>query len=102
MNRVIANYHDMFTKFLILVPLNNIEGTTIADVIYEELCRYGVPEKILSDHRKQLVQGVMQQLAERLGIEGLQAPKYHAESCGMIERSHYFLMNGIEQLLDRQ
>ena len=45
---------DAFTKYVILVAINNKEAETVTEAIFKKwICRYGVPLEIITDQGKE-------------------------------------------------
>jgi len=80
---------DKFTRWPELVPITNIEASTIARKFFETwICRYGCPAKIVTDQGTQFESELFQKLCQLCGIQKCRSTPYHPQSNGSIERMH--------------
>ena len=77
---------DLFTKYGWTRSVPNVEGTTVANFLIDEVFRFGVPKKILTDNAPNLKESVPAVLYRRLGLENLNSTPYHPSSNGGVER----------------
>ena len=59
--------------------------TTVKFLIDNWICRFGVPEKILTDQGTNFEANLFQQLCQALKIEKLRSNAYHPECNGEVE-----------------
>ena len=65
-NRYIIVAMDYLTKWPEAKAIKNARAETVARFIYEEIiCRYGVPEEMLSDRGTSFLNQVIKELCER-------------------------------------
>jgi len=80
---------DEFTRFAEAFPVKNMEADTIADKLVEEyICRYGIPEEILTDRGANFMSELFLELCRQLKIQKLNTTAYHREGNGANERMH--------------
>ena len=86
-NRYIVVIGDCFTKWTECFPLPNMEASTVAKTLVEEvITRFGIPRKIHSDQGRQFELKLFQEMCQLLNIEKTRTTPYHPESDGMVER----------------
>jgi len=80
---------DVFSRFLIAVPLRNKEAKTVATALYRHVfCKYGTCREIQSDQGKEFNNLLLEQMCELFGIRKLRTTAYHPFANGRAERSH--------------
>ena len=80
---------DVFSKYLIAVPLTRITATVIATELTKIFFQHSyIPHTIISDLGTNLVAELMHELAKLLEIKIGHATLKHAESVGVVERAH--------------
>jgi transposase InsO family protein len=78
---------DVFTRFLLAIPLQDEKSQTVADALWTRwFAVFGPPERLLTDLGKPLVSDIMKSLCKRAGVEKIFTSAYHPETNGMIER----------------
>jgi hypothetical protein len=86
-NKYILVVSDYFTKWTESYPMPNMEASTVAQLIVEQLvCRFGIPRKIHSDQGRQFESNLFREMCCLLQIEKTRTTPYHPESDGMVER----------------
>lgn len=86
---------DKFTKWVELFPLADCRAETIADILWEQVfCRFGFPEKLLSDfggnvHNNRLIQ----RLCERSNVSKISTSPYHQATDGQCERMNKYVLS---------
>ena len=86
-NRYILVVSDYFTKWTESFPMRNMEASTVAKIIVEEvIVRYGVPSYIHSDQGRQFESKLFQEVCDILNIKKTRTTPYHPQSDGMVER----------------
>jgi len=80
---------DEFTRYAEAYPIANMEAETVADKLVEEfICRYGIPEEILTDRGSNFMSDLFLELCRQLKIQKLNTTAYHPENNGANERMH--------------
>ena len=91
-NRYILTIIDRFTRFVMAIPLPNIDAITVARAFVNQwIYMFGAPEKVLSDNGTQFKSEVLGVVNAIMGIKQLLTSIYHPEANGLIERFHNFL-----------
>jgi hypothetical protein len=76
-----------FSKFCISKAIKDFTATTTAKFIFEEIiCKYGVPEQILTDQGRNFEAELIKHLCLFLGVDKLRTTSYHAKANGEVER----------------
>ncbi|KHJ76895.1 integrase core domain protein, partial [Oesophagostomum dentatum] len=76
-----------FTKFVICSPILDQKTTTIAKVLVNDVvCRFGVPEKLVSDRGSNYTSELFKEIAEILGTKHALTTAYHHQANGQVER----------------
>ncbi|CAD5227230.1 unnamed protein product [Bursaphelenchus xylophilus] len=87
-NLYILNMIDMFTKYIVSVPIPNATAETVSQMILDKLIFiHGTPRAFLSDNGPCFKAHLFQMLTERLGIEHKTTVPHHSTGNGAVERS---------------
>ena len=93
-NRYVLVIADYFTKWTECFAISNIEASTVAKTLVEEIIsRFGVPSVIHSDQGKQFESLLFQEMCKLLQIEKTRTTPYHPSSDGLVERFNKTLMS---------
>jgi transposase InsO family protein/ribosomal protein L21E len=93
---------DEFTRYAETYILNNMEAETVADKLVEEfVCRYGLPEELLTDRGSQFLSHLFLELCRQLRIQKLNTTAYHPECNGANERMHGTLYTILRALTNK-
>ena len=77
------------TKYLIAIPIKNLNATTIADALAKHLvCQFGAPRAILSDRGTSFLSKVVESMLDLFRIKRLTTSGYRPQTNGSLERSH--------------
>lgn len=80
---------DEYTRYAEAFPIRNMEAETVANKLVEEfICRYGIPEELLTDRGAQFLSHLFIELCRQLKIQKLNTTAYHPECNGANERMH--------------
>ncbi|XP_040361811.1 uncharacterized protein LOC121049215 [Rosa chinensis] len=80
---------DYFTKWVEAEPLKEASGTTIRQFIFHNiLCRFGIPEVLVSDRGATFMGGPVEELVNDFGIQFTHSTPYYAQSNGQAEASN--------------
>ena len=100
--KYILTIMDRFSRWPEGIPLANIKAETVARRFYTEwICRYGVPDYIISDQGSQFESAVFQEMLKTLDIKRRRTTAYHPQANGMIERVHGVIKNTLRCFTDR-
>jgi transposase InsO family protein len=78
---------DHFTKYVEFFPIESTTALESAQVILENICKYGVPESILTDRGSNYQSELVQELWELLDIHGLRTTAFRPQTDGESERN---------------
>ena len=85
------------------VPLSHITMGKVALAFMEAIvCRYGPPEKMLSDLGRQFISSLVAEVCTRLGIEQTFTSPYHPQTNGMVERFNGTLKRMLGKMINQQ
>ena len=80
---------DVFSRYLFAYPVTRITATAVSRVIMDILCKHTyLPTTIISDLGTQFNAHVTHEVAAELGIELKHATMKHAQTIGLLERTH--------------
>ena len=83
---------DMFSRFLLAYPTCSQDAETSAKVIINIKTKHAyLPTTIISDKRSVFMSQVIKEVAEVLGITLQHATTKHAQTIGLLERTHALL-----------
>ena len=85
--RYILGVIDYFSRFIMLVPLRNIDSKTVAEVLFKKwICLFGAPYSIHSDRGLCSESSLFLDLCKLCGINKTRTAPYYPQSDGLIER----------------
>jgi transposase InsO family protein len=87
---------DKFTKWPEATPVVKINKQSIVKFIKSIICRFGVPNRIITDNGSQFTSGTFQGYCEDLGIQICYAFVAHTESNGQVERANAEILKGLK------
>jgi hypothetical protein len=71
------------------IPLSDTSAAVCAKALtFSRISRFGVPEKITSDHGQQITSNLCFKLCQMLNISHWQTTAYHPESSRAVKRLH--------------
>ena len=80
---------DVFSRYLFAYPVTRITAPAVAKVIMDILCKYTyLPTTIITDMGTQFNSHVTKEVAAVLNIELKHATTKHAQTIGLLERTH--------------
>jgi transposase InsO family protein len=79
---------DKFTKWSKATPVVKINKQSIVKFIKSIICRFGIPNRIITDNGSQFTSGAFQGYCEDLDIQICYASVPHIESNGQVERGN--------------
>ena len=80
---------DIFSRYLFAYPTSNQDATTIAKVIINILTKHAyLPTTLISDKSTAFTSHVIKEVAGVLGITLKHATTKHAQTIGLLDRSH--------------
>ena len=80
---------DVFSRYLFAYPVTHITATAVSKVIMDILCKHTyLPTTIITDLGTQFNAQITHEIAAVLGIELKHATMKHAQTIGLLERTH--------------
>jgi hypothetical protein len=94
---------DMTTRWVELAPMKNTDTASILDkFMVSWVCRYGPPQRLLTDRASTFVGTMSQEYCRFFGIEKIHTTAYRPQGNGMNERMHQELTKYFSMYLDGQ
>jgi transposase InsO family protein len=87
---------DKFTKWPKATPVVKINKQSAVKCIKSIICRFGVPNRIITDNGSHFTSGAFQGYCEDLGIQICYASPAHPESNGQVERANAEILKGLK------
>ena len=101
-SRYILTIVDFATRWPEAVPLRDIEASTVAEAMFEVMCRVGIPREVLSDRGSQFTSGMMQDTWKLLSVKGLCTTAYHPQCNGLCENFNGTLKRMLKRMAAEQ
>ena len=99
-NRFIVTIMDVYSRYLIAIPVRNHRASTVSRCLYESVVAYfGTPRSILSDQGTEFTSVVWESLTQMLGAKIKLTAPYYPQGNSVIERSHRTLNNMLRTML---
>ena len=100
-SKYILSCIENYTRWLELIPLDNIKSPTIARAIVKNIvCRFGVPYSLYSDRGANFRSDIMKEVYKVLGIKKQETLPYSPSSNGKVERSNLFVINVLKTMIN--
>jgi hypothetical protein len=87
---------EKFTKWPEATPVVKINKQSTMKFIKSIICRFGVPNRIITDNGSHFNSGAFQGYCEDLGIQICYASPAHPESNGQVERANAEILKGLK------
>lgn len=101
-NKFILTVQDDLIKFTLAFPLPNQEAESVAKTFSEEfICKFGVPESLLTDQGSNFMSELFQRICQLFQIKKLNSTAYHPETNGSLERFHKTLGEYLRNFTDK-
>ena len=98
--RFIVTMMDVYSRYLIAIPVRNHTAQTVSRCLYEHVVAYfGTPRSILSDRGTEFTSLVWDSLTQILGTRIKLASPYYPQGNAVIERSHRTVNNMLRTML---
>ena len=102
-SKYILSCIENYTRWLELIPLDNIKSPTIARAIVQNIvCRFGVPYSLYSDRGANFRSDIMKEVYKVLGIKKQETLPYSPSSNGKVERSNLFVINVLKTMVNEE
>ena len=93
---------DRFSRWIEAIPLRNQTADTVCEKFYAHwICRFGIPDQVITDQGQQFESGMFNSLINRLGCVRSRTTAYHPQTNGLIERCHSTLKNMLRCLSNK-
>ena len=77
---------DAFSKLAELVALPNKEAPTVASALFSRwICRYGLPEEIVSDGGKEFCNNIVEEMLKLMKVKKTTTSPYHPQTNAQVE-----------------
>ncbi len=90
-NRYIVSMFDKFSRFCLLVPVENIKTTAIIKAYERWINLFGPPKTILSDNGSQFISEMFKVYNNQINVKQKFSSPYYPETNGIIERLHRWI-----------
>jgi transposase InsO family protein len=87
---------DKFTNWTEVTPVVKINKDSTFKFIKSIVCRFGVPNRIITNNRSQFTSSAFQGYCEDLGIQICYASVAHPESNGQVKRANAEILKGLK------
>ena len=87
-NKYIANFVDMFSKFVISIPIPDTKACSVATTFLKEVIyKYGTPMELISDNASNFSAENIREMCLNLQVKKIFVTPYHSASNGGVERT---------------
>ena len=90
-NRYILSMIDRFSRYCMLIPLQNIRAMTVVRGLERWLSTFGPPKCILSDNGSQFLSAIFELTCKVYGIKQKFTTIYHPQCNAVVERLHRWI-----------
>ena len=99
-NNYLFTLMDRYSRWIEAIPMRDPTAQSTAQVFMSQwVCRYGIPEAILTDQGGQFESQLFNEVLNKLGITRSRTTAYHPETNGALERAHGTLKNCLRCLV---
>jgi hypothetical protein len=100
-NAWILTATEMYTKWVEAIPMRRANGAAVTRFIKENIiCRFGIPQAIVSDNGSHFVNQNVANLLERYNIKHYRSTPYYPKGNGQAEATNKTLVNILSKTLD--
>ena len=101
-NKYVVVFLDYLTKWVEAFPIQDQRAETVAKLLVEEVvCRYGAPERLLSDRGSNFMSDLMANVCRLLDIKKVNTSGYHPQTDGLVERFHQTLITMLSMYVQK-
>jgi transposase InsO family protein len=90
---------DCFSRFVELYPIKAVDANKTVPCLVDFVCRYGMPNYILSDKGKQFCNETIKGTLAALGVKHIQAMAYSKEENALVERANKEVMRHLRAII---
>jgi transposase InsO family protein len=90
---------DCFSRFVELYPIKAVDAIKTVPCLVDFVCRYGMPNYILSDRGKQFCNETIKGTLAALGVKHIQAMAYSKEENALVERANKEVMRHLRAII---
>lgn len=102
-NKYLLTIQDNLTKYSQAYPIPNQEAETVARTFVNEfVCKFALPEEILTDQGTNFMSNLFKSIAKLFKIKHIQTTAYHPESNGALERTHHTLTEYLKHYINNK
>ena len=91
---------DYFSKWSEVVATKDRKAPTVAQFLYEVMCRHGCFQVQINDQGREFVNEVSTELCRLTGVEQRITSAYHPQSNGLVERQNRTIKNSLVKVLE--
>ena len=92
---------DVFSRYLFAYPVTNANAPTVAKVIMDIMCKHTyLSTTLISDKGSAFISQVLSEVASILGVQLRHATTKHAQTIGIIERTHATMKQNLKMSND--
>ncbi|XP_017419350.1 uncharacterized protein LOC108329586 [Vigna angularis] len=90
---------DYFTKWIEAEPLSVISAQRVQKFIWHLICRFGLPQKIITDNGRQFVERKLETFLNSLGIKHVSSSVEHPQTNGQAEVANKAILTELKKRL---
>ena len=98
-HKYILTIIDTFSRWVVLIPIKDLEGETAAKSILQYIGHYGAPCSFLTDNGTQFVNKTVAALLDLVEIEHCKIHPYSHEENGIVERANKEVMRHLRDII---
>jgi transposase InsO family protein len=77
---------DYATRYPVAIPLHNISAKIVAQALFHEISRLGIPKELLTDQGTKFMSRTIRELYGLLKVKAIRTSVYHPATDGLCER----------------
>ena len=91
---------DYFSKWSEAKPTKDKSAPTVAQFLYEVMCRHGCFEIQINDQGREFVNEMRKELHKLTGVEQRVTSAYHPQANGLVERQNRTIKHSLVKVLE--
>ncbi len=92
---------DMFSKFLVNIPIASKDALTVSSAVYQLVTMYGVCDTLIADQGSEFMAKVTKEVCRLLQIPQQFTPAFMHHCLGAVERAHATLATRLTPYMDK-